>query len=435
MEEEKREDTHKILLTIDDAYKIIDQMKKCICKIYKNQECKGTGFFCYIPYSNIPVLITNHYIINEDYIMNNKKINITLNDDKKNIIINIHNDRKIYSSEKYGITIIEIIPKLDHIYNYLEFEDIIINQDYSENYYENKSIYIIQYSENQKASVSFGILKEIREYNILHTCGTDNVSSGSPILDLLSKKIIGIHKEGEYYFNYNGTILKYPINKIINFNKIKNNNNKIDNIKKNIISKNDLYHNLDLGDIYKINNNNYFNYYNQIQNRNYTLNSTLYPISPKQKYSTSLKLGTTYIPKSMRESNYLKQNLGREINQKGIWEKDGNKINEEINGDEKKNNNSFKLIEVSTNIQNKKIYYIIKEKQSCFIDLDINDFNPEQKELREIEDNKKEEEKKEIKVEMIRKEIEKNKEKQKKRNILEIEENYETEESIFENNN
>lgn len=270
----------------------------------------------------------------------------------------------------------------------------------------------------------------------MHTCGTDNVSSGSPILDLLSKKIIGIHKEGEYYFNYNGTILKYPINKIINFNKIKNNNNKIDNnIKKNIISKNDLYHNLDLGDIYKINNNNYFNYYNQIQNRNYTLNSTLYPISPKQKYSTSLKLGTTYIPKSMRESNYLKQNLGREINQKGIWEKDGNKINEEINGDEKKNNNSFKLIEVSTNIQNKKIYYIIKEKQSCFIDLDINDFNPEQKELREIEDNKKEEEKKEIKVEMIRKEIEKNKEKQKERNILEIEENYETEESIFENNN
>ena len=36
---------------------------------------------------------------------------------------------------------------------------------------------------------------------------------------------------------------------------------------------------------------------------------------------------------------------------------------------------------------------------------------------------------------MIRKEIEKNKEKQKERNILEIEENYETEESIFENNN
>lgn len=85
---------------------------------------------------------------------------------------------------------------------------------------------------------------------------------------------------------------------------------------------------MNLENIFKIKNNQCFNYYNQTENIKFPLNSTLCPILIKQKYNTFLKLCSNYIPKSMRESNYLKLSLGRENNQKGVWEKDGNKINE-----------------------------------------------------------------------------------------------------------
>ena len=47
-------------------------MEKCICKIYKNDGSKGTGFFCKINYDNkeIPVMITNYHVINDEYRIN-----------------------------------------------------------------------------------------------------------------------------------------------------------------------------------------------------------------------------------------------------------------------------------------------------------------------------------------------------------------------------
>ena len=55
-------------------------MEKCICKIYKNDGSKGTGFFCKINYDNkeIPVMITNYHVINDEYIENNEATEITL---------------------------------------------------------------------------------------------------------------------------------------------------------------------------------------------------------------------------------------------------------------------------------------------------------------------------------------------------------------------
>ena len=63
-------------------------MKNGICKIINEDGNKGTGFFCRIPYKNgqlLPVLVTNNHILNEKNIENNKKIELTLNDDKISI--------------------------------------------------------------------------------------------------------------------------------------------------------------------------------------------------------------------------------------------------------------------------------------------------------------------------------------------------------------
>ena len=60
--------------------------------------------------------------------------------------------------------------------------------------YENNSLYVLQYPNMDKASVSYGILNSIQDYNINHTCSTEKGSSGSPILNLSNNKLIGIHK-------------------------------------------------------------------------------------------------------------------------------------------------------------------------------------------------------------------------------------------------
>ena len=91
-------------------------MKKFICKIILNNKY-GTGFICKIPYPNqfifLPVLITNKSVINTDELQRFKMLDITFDNDKEEKIINITPERKIYSSQKYDITFIEIIPKID----------------------------------------------------------------------------------------------------------------------------------------------------------------------------------------------------------------------------------------------------------------------------------------------------------------------------------
>ena len=217
-EKEKFLELYPVPVTIEGTNIILEQMKKCICKI-ENKNGNGTWFFCYIPYQNekIEVMITNNHIINEEIIKNEKILKITLNDNKEKKIINIEK-RKIYTSIKYDTTIIPIIPEEDKINNYLEIDKEIFDENIN---IFNKSIYILQYPkilDEQKAAVSYGILKNIEdEYKIIHYCCTDHGSSGSPILDLIKKKIIGIHKESVNKYNYNRvTYLKYPINEYLN---------------------------------------------------------------------------------------------------------------------------------------------------------------------------------------------------------------------------
>ena len=198
------------------------KMEKYICKVIGNEA--GTGFFCKIKYNNklIPVLMTNYHIINDEYLLNKKFVKIYIKD--KSNIININKDSKIYSSikDKYDVMIIKL--NEDNIYNYLEIDPNIFEED-SELTYLNEPIYILHFPNVGKASISKGTgIEKINEYDIKHLCNTKNGSSGGPILSLITNKVIGIHK-GFIMTGFNiGTFLKFPLNELNpNINKLNEN--------------------------------------------------------------------------------------------------------------------------------------------------------------------------------------------------------------------
>ena len=221
MEETQKEiklDNYPEAVTMEGTEKILKQMEECICKINKKDGGKGTGFFCKIKNKdkNIYIMITNNHIIDEDYIKENKEIEIALNNGKIKRTIILNNNRKIYTNKFYDTTIIEIDSEKDKINHFME-----IDEQYKENpniIYE-KSIYIIQYPLGKEVKVSYGIINTIDNHDIEHFCNTNEGSSGSPILNISNNKIIGIHKEclkKSIRTINRGTLLIYPINDFIN---------------------------------------------------------------------------------------------------------------------------------------------------------------------------------------------------------------------------
>ena len=229
-------------MTIKDTEKILDQMKNCVCKVHGNMN--GTGFFCKITYQNkiVPVMITNYHIINDNFLKNNKQIKISMNN--KTIMINIDKNTKIYSSteEKYDMMIIKLKDSEININNFLEIDDNLFIE-HSENSYKDESIYILHYPDNGKVSVSYGYgIEAINdcEYKLKHKCNTERGSSGGPILNLETNKIIGFHRafvkrkidqkntdikinqsESQFEFYNIGTFLKFPLNELNLCNEIK----------------------------------------------------------------------------------------------------------------------------------------------------------------------------------------------------------------------
>ena len=106
------------IISAKGTKKILEQMEKCICKIYKEDGDTGTGFFSNIKYENkdIPVMMTNYHVIDDKYIKEKDGIKITINDDKENVKLSLKN-KIIYTNEEYDITIIEIKSEKDKIKN------------------------------------------------------------------------------------------------------------------------------------------------------------------------------------------------------------------------------------------------------------------------------------------------------------------------------
>ena len=229
-ENEKLLKDYPSYITIDETKKILEQLENCICKVFIDDESKVTGFFCNIKYDNkvMPVLITNNHVLNEDRIKLNSIIKICFTNGNSLIYkdIKIDKDRTVYTSDKYDTTIIEIKKEKDEIYNYLELDNNIFDDNSNVLYYNN-TIYLLHYPNDKQASVSYGLLQEneLINYEIIYYCSTEKSSSGCPILSLNSMKVIGMHKAAENK-NYNkGSFLKYPIEEYIS----KKNNKKLKN--------------------------------------------------------------------------------------------------------------------------------------------------------------------------------------------------------------
>ena len=230
MKKEKKIKTSVDPVSISSTKKILDQMINSICKI-KIKKANATGFFCRTQLEtneNIDFLMTNYHVLDKQFYKENKEINLLLNDDTEALVIDLTFNRRTYFNKDFDVALIEL-KELDKVKNYLELDDNLFKEN-EKVFYEDISIYLMGYPNGKKACVSYGLLTNINENNITHTCLTENGSSGSPILNLENNKVIGIHKEGSVTFNFNlGTFLKYPLNDFYEKNGIiRKKNNKID---------------------------------------------------------------------------------------------------------------------------------------------------------------------------------------------------------------
>ena len=197
---EKRLKFYPLPITLAKSSAIIEQMKTSICKIItKNGKC--TGFFCSIPYQNaaLPVLITNNHIINEPMLRENRALNITVNEDKGAKKIKLFRNKKIFIDPSNELTIIEIIPEIDKIYNFLELDEDVFSREKNN---LNESVYIPSYSKtisDHEISVTYGVLNQIEDDKIKLFCNMGEGLSGAPILNTSKNKVIGIFQEGDIF--------------------------------------------------------------------------------------------------------------------------------------------------------------------------------------------------------------------------------------------
>ena len=217
------------LIKLECAEKIIEQMKKNICKIILDQ-IQGTGFFCKIPFPDhtkmLPVLFTAYHIINEEILYKDEaKIVLEIKADQNIKELNLK-DRIKYTNRDYDITLIELKAE-DNISDFLELDDIIVDDIISgknkNEIFIEENIYILEYVKGE-LNYSTGILRNIYEdnkYHFTHTCGRGNGSGGSPILNVKTNRVIGLHHSSVMSNKRYGcgTFLNYPLKEFISLHK------------------------------------------------------------------------------------------------------------------------------------------------------------------------------------------------------------------------
>ena len=162
---EKELNEHPQPIGIEQIDIIRQKMEKSICKIKCPKGGYGTGFFCKIPFPNefnlLPLLITNNHVLDETDIMIGNNFIFSLKNDEFIFKILFDNNRKTYTNKDYDITMIELRQN-DGIegFLFLEIDDNTFMEKPND-YYPNKSIYLIHYPNGQKVEFSIGVIKII----------------------------------------------------------------------------------------------------------------------------------------------------------------------------------------------------------------------------------------------------------------------------------
>ena len=167
---------------------ISEQMNKSLCKIRCNHITKGSGFLCLIPFPNklnlLSVLATNNHVLDENDLTIDKKIKIFF---QNNNIYNIYIDkeRKTYTSNKYGVSFVEIKHNELDINLFLEIDE--------PNRINNiKDIYLVYHNRDWREDYSMDQIRtvEFDKFTIVHKCANDARPSGGPIINKLNQKVI-----------------------------------------------------------------------------------------------------------------------------------------------------------------------------------------------------------------------------------------------------
>ena len=342
--EEKSIDKYPMPVTIDKTKIILEQMEKCICKIINGKET-GSGFFCLIPYNNkeLKVIITNNHVLDQNILSKKKYLEVIINNNNKKIIK--LNNKKIYTSKEYDITIIEIDSKCEKIEKYLKLDEGIVNENVNNILNEKDNVYILHYPNinyNTMICVSYGIITGIpNKYQMIHCCNTSGGSSGSPILKMENNKIIGIHigslikQEGNA-----GRFLNYSIKEYINnINIIKKDNENME--KEEYFSNNNNINLIENNEIYEKNE----NLNNKIIDNNMErkFNNKINQMDFNSKNEYSINNNTININEQMNKNNQMNNfnkmnmNINNTMNFMNI-----NNINYINNKNEPVENNNFK---------------------------------------------------------------------------------------------
>ena len=221
---------HSEYIPIKNMEIILKKTKINVFQIIK-PNLTGTGFTCIIPFpdqlNRISVLITCDHVLKEEDLLLEKEIKLKNNEYVKKI--RIDKTRLIYNDQNYDITIIEI-KKNDgfDLNSMLEIDyDNFHNKDLN-TLYKDQSIILVHYPLGSEASISNDVIKNIDSNNIriFHQSATEHGSSGSPIINSKTLKVIGLHIGKHKDLNINlGTLLKKPIEDF--YDQYLNNNDKI----------------------------------------------------------------------------------------------------------------------------------------------------------------------------------------------------------------
>ena len=134
---------------------------------------RDIGIFIHIKYEDkdIYALLINKYIKNEEF-----KDTIKINNEKKIIKL----EDIMYKNKEDNISIIKLKQKYNEI-NYIEIDDKL---NEGEMYYNNESIYIIHYNNENNILISFGVLKEIKKDELILIGNINSEYKFSPIFNL-----------------------------------------------------------------------------------------------------------------------------------------------------------------------------------------------------------------------------------------------------------
>ena len=198
--------------------KILDQMDTLFFKI--NEENKNIGIFCNLKYKNkiVPVVIINNQMIKDDY------INISINKKKKKIEIG----DIIFKNEEYNFSVLEIKENEGDKIPFLDIDDELYLEE-SSMYYNNESIYVLQYINEKDIVVSYGVINHTNNSEIRYSCDLLPNSKLSLIFNLSNNKLIGIHQSGFDSFN-KGSFISFLTKEFIKIKKHKLNSTNVINL-------------------------------------------------------------------------------------------------------------------------------------------------------------------------------------------------------------